>query len=240
MSMVGKDVRLVRAVTRAQVEVVDEPRGGVVAHTCEPAQRPDLVDVAVLRRDVDRVPVVREEVTAVGSAAHRLVVLAARGAAEDRRGAELVPVGLGGEADGTAHARVAAIVEPELLVREVLRLRAERAFVARRVRQREPRGRRQLAVALVEPLAPHQPVWKYFSASRVWSSSSPVTSTWKPHATSCRWAVFTENAGSGGLGAGPAWVAMPRSWSAVKSPEYQPETFTSGSPFSDAASRAPS
>ena len=104
----------------------------------------------LLWRRIDRIPVLREEVTAVGRASDRLIVLDAPGAREDRRRPELIAVGLRREADRAPNSRIARVVEAKLLVVEVLGVWPERAAVAGCPGERRGGPRRQVAVGALE------------------------------------------------------------------------------------------
>ena len=182
-------------------------------------------------------------------AADCLVVRHASGARFDRRGPELIPVGLRSEADAAPHARIADVVEPELLVVEVLRVRPEAATVAGGPGERVTGFRRQLTVGALKALLAAPPIWKKRSASCVCGLRLPSTATLKPQALSWCWTVVIEASGAGcaalgaawlsSAGAGPGWVAIPRICSLVASPEYQPEMFATGRPRSEAPRYAP-
>jgi hypothetical protein len=89
-----------------------------------------------LRRRVDRIVVLREQVPTICRAPDRLVVLDASGAREDRCFPELIPVGLRREADRAPNARIARVVEAKLLVVEVFAARSGGAGGAAEVTRR--------------------------------------------------------------------------------------------------------
>jgi len=131
--------------------------GGVVADAGPHAETLHLGDRVDLRLRVYRIPVLGEQMPAVRCAADCLVVRHASGARFDRRGPELIPVGLRSEADAAPYTRIAGVVEAELVVVEVLRVRPEAATVAGGPGERVTGFRRQLTVGALKALLPAPP-----------------------------------------------------------------------------------